>query len=68
MSPKIAGKRFYDMTVADLQALVRKCEMIARAGGLRTRDREPETAPAETTQIFDRPGIVVRVRPTEVAS
>jgi hypothetical protein len=68
MSPKIAGKRFYDMTVADLQALVRKCEMIARAGGLRTRDREEETPAAESTPIFDRPGIVVRVRPTEVAS
>ena len=63
MSPKIAGKRFYDMTVADLQALVRKCEMI-----LRTRDREEETPAAESTPIFDRPGIVVRVRPTEVAS
>jgi hypothetical protein len=68
MSPKICGKRFYDLTVAELQALVRKCEMISRAGGLRSRDREPETAAAETTPIFDRPGMVVRIRPTEVAS
>ena len=67
MSPKIAGKRFYDLTVAELQALVRKCEMIARAGGLRAREREEETAP-ETPAIFDRPGMVVRIRPTDVAS
>ena len=68
LSPKIAGKRFYDMNVADLQALVRKCEMIARAGGLRSHDREAETPAAETAQIFDRPGMVVRVRPTDIAS
>jgi diadenosine tetraphosphate (Ap4A) HIT family hydrolase len=67
MSPKISGKRFYDMTVAELQALVKKCEMIARAGGLRTRPREEET-PADTPAVFDRPGVVVRIRPSEVAS
>ncbi len=67
MSPKISGKRFYDLTVAELQALVRKCEMIARAGGLRSRDREEETAP-EAPAVFDRPGMVVRVRPSDVIS
>jgi hypothetical protein len=67
MSPKICGKRFYDLTVAELQALVKKCEMIAKAGGLRTRPREEETA-QETPAVFDRPGVVVRLRPTEVAS
>lgn len=67
MSPKICGKRFYDLSVAELQALVKKLEMIARSGGLRTRQREQETAP-EAPAAFDRPGVVVRLRPTDVAS
>lgn len=67
MSPKICGKRFYDLSVAELQALVKKLEMIARSGGLRTRPREEETAP-ESPTVFDRPGVVVRLRPTDVAS
>ena len=67
MSPKICGKRFYDLSVAELQALVKKLEMIARSGGLRTRQREQETDP-EAPAAFDRPGVVVRLRPTDVAS
>ena len=66
-SPKIAGKRFYDLTAEELQALVRKLEMIARSGGLKARDREPETDPT-VKPVFDRSGVTVRLRPTEVAS
>jgi len=66
-SPKIAGKRFYDLTAEELQALVRKLEMISRSGGLKARDREPETDPT-VKPVFDRSGVTVRLRPTEVAS
>ncbi len=63
-SPKIAGKQFYDLTVQELQDLVRKLEMIARKGGLKSLDEEEpqQTAP------FDGAGVVVRVRPSEIAS
>ena len=64
-SPKIAGKPFAELSVEELQQLVRKLEMIARAGGLKKLEQEQDpAAPAP----FDRPGVVVRVRPTELAS
>lgn len=66
-SPKIAGKAFYDLTVVELQELVRKLEMIQRNGGLKARPREEETA-AEERPVFDRTGIVVRLAPSGIAS
>lgn len=41
-SPKIAGKKFYDLTVAELQALVSKLESIIRKGGLKAREQEQQ--------------------------
>lgn len=46
-SPKIAGKKFYDLTVAELQALVSKLESIIRKGGLKAREQE-QKAPVLT--------------------
>lgn len=41
-SKKIAGKPFYELTVADLQQLVRKLESIERKGGLKSAEEKPE--------------------------
>ena len=41
-SDKIAGKPFYDLTVSELQQLVRKLEAIERKGGLHARERKIE--------------------------
>lgn len=58
-SSKIAGKRFYDLTVVELQELVRKLEMIINKGGLHGgSDQERK----------DVPMTVVHIRPSEVAS
>ena len=58
-SPKIAGKPFYDLTVDDLRALVRKLEMIERSGGLKKRREDP--APPNLDQILNiyRPSGIV---------
>lgn len=40
-SPNIAGKRFYDLSVPELRALVQKLENIIRKGGLKSLE-EPE--------------------------
>ena len=58
-SPKIAGKRFYDLTVVELQELVRKLEMIIAKGGLHNGTEQARQ---------DVPMTVVHIRPTEVAS
>lgn len=39
-SPKIAGKKFYDMSVDELNSLVRKLESIIRRGGLKSLEEE----------------------------
>ena len=39
-SPKIAGKPFYDLSIAELQALVRKLESIERKGGLKNYEHK----------------------------
>lgn len=44
-SPKIAGKRFYDMSVDELNALVSKLETIIRKGGLRSLEKEEKEKP-----------------------
>lgn len=43
-SPKIAGKKFYDLSVAELQALVSKLESIIRKGGLKGEEEQPKPA------------------------
>ena len=58
-SPKIAGKRFYDLTVVELQELVRKLEIIIAKGGLHNGTEQARQ---------DVPMTVVHIRPTEVAS
>lgn len=40
-SKKIAGKLFYDLSVSELQMLVRKLECIARKGGLKSLEEKP---------------------------
>ena len=67
-SPRIAGKLFYDLSVVELQELVRKLEMIQRNGGLKARPREEETATKEESQAVDRSVAVVRLRPSGIAS
>ena len=42
-SPKIAGKRFYDLSVDELNSLTRKLEMIIRNGGLKSLEKAPES-------------------------
>lgn len=37
-SPKIAGKKFYDLSIPELRTLVQKLESIIRKGGLKTLD------------------------------
>lgn len=39
-SSKIAGKPFYDLSIAELQALVRKLESIERKGGLKNYEHK----------------------------
>ena len=41
-SPKIAGKRFYDLSVDELNSLTRKLEMIIRNGGLKSLEQKEE--------------------------
>lgn len=51
-SPKIAGKKFYDMTEPELQALVNKLESILRKGGLRKAGEEKREKKSE---VFTAP-------------
>lgn len=52
-SPKIAGKPFYDLSIAELQQLVRKLEAIEKKGGLRSLSKKtPEDAVSEALQAF----------------
>ena len=44
-SPKIAGKPFYDLSIQELQQLVRKLEAIERKGGLKSLESKPEQEP-----------------------
>lgn len=46
-SPKIAGKKFYDLSVPELRTLVQKLESIIRKGGLKALD-EPERKISDT--------------------
>lgn len=46
-SPKIAGKKFYDLSIPELRTLVQKLESIIRKGGLKTLD-EPERKISDT--------------------
>lgn len=39
-NPKIAGKKFYDLGVDELNSLVRKLESIIRRGGLKSMEEE----------------------------
>lgn len=41
-SSKIAGKPFYNLSVPELQQLVRKLEVIERKGGLRSMEKKTE--------------------------
>ena len=41
-SPKIAGKPFYELSISDLQQLVRKLEAIEKKGGLKSLERKNE--------------------------
>lgn len=43
-SPRIAGKKFYDLSVDELNALVHKLESIIRKGGLKVRESEETDA------------------------
>ena len=53
-SPKIAGKKFYDLSTDELKALTSKLESIIRKGGLKKAE-EPQAqesaAPLNNTQI-----------------
>lgn len=46
-SPKIAGKKFYDLSTDELKALTSKLESIIRKGGLKKAE-EPQTQEAAT--------------------
>lgn len=50
-SPKIAGKKFYDLTVAELQALVSKLESIIRKGGLRAKEESTSASKLSQAQL-----------------
>lgn len=53
-SPKIAGKKFYDLSVEELQALVSKLESIIRKGGLKKTEEaqaQEVTVQLNNTQI-----------------
>lgn len=52
-SPKIAGKAFYDLSIAELQQLVRKLEAIERKGGLKSAaPQKTQEELAEALQVF----------------
>ena len=50
-SPKIAGKRFYELTEPELQALVHKLESIIRKGGLKVQPPAEEATESQTSAI-----------------
>lgn len=50
-SPKIAGKKFYDLTVAELQSLVSKLESIIRKGGLRAKEESTSASKLSQAQL-----------------
>lgn len=43
LSPKIAGKRFVELTSLELRGLVTKLESILRKGGLKSLEERPQT-------------------------
>lgn len=58
-SPKIAGKKFYDLSTDELKALTSKLESIIRKGGLKKAE-EPQTQ--ETTVQLDNTQIVAMMQ------
>ena len=58
-SPKIAGKPFYELTVSDLQDLVRKLEMIERKGGLHSHQEKPAMPNLEHIMKVFQPSAIV---------
>ena len=62
-SPRIAGKAFYDLSVVELQELVRKLEMIQRNGGLKARPREGDPA-GDERPAYAPQGVVIRITPS----
>ena len=54
MSPKIAGKLLYEMSLDELKSLVKKLEAIIRHGGLKSiRDAEKAEAEADAKNQED---------------
>lgn len=47
-NPKIAGKKFYDLTVDELKSLVNKLEAIIRKGGLKVQEQPAAEPSAES--------------------
>lgn len=47
LSPKIAGKLLYDMTIDELKELTRKLEAIIKKGGIKNLHEEERTTPQE---------------------
>ena len=67
-SPRIAGKPFAHLDVFELESLSRKLEMILKKGGLKAINEEEEEPDSEPERIFNRPGVVVHIRPSKVTS
>lgn len=55
LSPKIAGKMLYDMTLGELKALVKKLEAILHNGGLKARTEEKEEVNLPKVQMVRVP-------------
>lgn len=67
-SPKIAGKKFYDMTESELLALVPKLESIIRKGGLKSIENEgKETASRYVATPMDL-GSIMRITNNKIKS
>ena len=56
MSPKIAGKKFRELSETELDALVKKLESIIRKGGLKTLEPEAKVQEPIYVHIPYRPG------------
>lgn len=56
LSPKIAGKEFKDLTISELQALVRKLRAIHDKGGIRNLPEPPQ--PVATIHIPIKPNAI----------
>lgn len=57
-SPKIAGKRFYDLSTDELKALTNKLESIIRKGGL----KQAEVSQTQNTEQLDSTQIAAMVQ------